>query len=233
MYDHKFNNGYGLITLNDICVCHSYDNLRDVLQQVEHEPFCEVFSAPTFEEASIIMQQRYPQQFFRFGIYQQYAPLALAAGNSDYWFRRNDSEHISFFDNSLPMLATSMPDAANNSVSTYGYGFPSQAYRAFWGISFAQGFAVHSNENYLLSLLASTEYLYTHAVKCSTEQAAAKTAVFEYTSRFYRRYQSICINLPPYYLQDGQCIKNENFEANEAGRSENETWQKLRGFGLW
>lgn len=233
MYDHKFNNGYGLITLNDICICHSYDKLQDALQQVEYEPFCEIFSAPTFEEVNMIIQQRYPQQFYRSGFYQQYAPLDFVAGSGDYWLRREEAERISISANTNPALTAPIPDVANNSVAPYGCHFHPPVYRAFWAISFAQGFAVHSDENYLLRLLASTQYLYAHAVKCSTEQAASAKAAFEYATRFYRRYQALCINMPPYYLQDGQCFENENFEANEAGRSETETWKKLREFGLW
>lgn len=233
MYDHKFNNGYGLITLNEICVCHSYRKFQDAFQQVKYEPFCEVFSAPTFEEVSVIMQHRYPQQFYRFGFYLQYNPLDVIAGGGDYWLKREDNDLILISDNSRPMLIGQFPDNSNNPAGSYQYGLQHAAYRTFWSISFAQGFAVHSDENYLLRILASTQYLYTHAIKCPTEQDAAKLAAFEYATRFYRRYPSVSINMPPYYLQDGQCFENKNFEANEAARSESETWQKLRGFGLW
>ena len=234
MTNQNLNSGYGFITLNDVGVCHTPKSLMDVLQQVADEPFCEVFSTPTFEEADMTMRQRYPQQFFRLGLNQQHSPLRLTTGGSDYWVNYENEDRIPTSDSAmsvLPLKGNTRTELAEG----YEYGLQAPAVSvSFWAISFAQGFAVHSSKEQLLSILTDPKYIYAHAIKCATEQAAAQWAAFEYATRFYRRYYGATIYMPLQYLHAGECFIDLDFEAHEATAAvQNHMWNKLRGYGLW
>ena len=249
MISNEVNNGYGIYTANTLWLCKDFRELYRVMQNTV-EPFCEIFSAPTFEEAEIIMQQWYPHHFWVLPFNRGFAPLQMKQ-SGEFALTRKSIGMISFPNMSsgaspVPAIETPTPNPAltsmpyvNQGVSapmayapTNGQAMPT--FNGVWSVTCAQGMGVSSNIEQVISMLRSPKCLYGHACKWPNPQYASFGAWKEYVSRFFQRNDAntVRINLPSEYLRDGEFFFDKNYVSREADRKENPQLDKLKSFGI-
>lgn len=235
MSNQSFNGGYGIITSYALYVLNSPQHLRETLQQIPDDSYCEIFSTPTLEETNFIMLQRFSQLATRLGLLRGCEAPALPM-NGEYALKLPTPLMYQGAASPSPALPPSQNATFTSAPANDGYLYSlSSPVTRFWGISFLQGFAVYSDPNTILKLLASSNYYYTRAIGYSTEQRASMMATFDYYNRFHKRY-SIKDTTPTMfdtYLHNGQIWVDDHFEDHEAARSGSELWKRLRDKGLW
>ena len=247
MDTNAFNTGYGIYTTNTLWLCKDFRELQRAMQMPE--AFCEIFSAPTFEEAEIIMRQWYPHHFWVLPFNRGVAPLQMKQ-SGEFALTRESIGMISSQTSVSTALSTteapvtssvagSMPDTSQGVVSMPMVYAPNNGqcmsnYIGFWSVTCAQGMGVSSNIEKVINMLSSPKCLYSHAVKGPTPQAASYWAWKEYVTRFFQRNDAstVRINLPSAYLRDGEFFFDKYYESREAERKENPKLAKLKSFGI-
>ncbi len=248
MTSNEINEGYGIYTRNTLWLS---KDIRDVCNAMQiPDPFCEIFSAPTFEEATMIMHQWYPHHFWVLPFNRGFQPLQMKQ-SGEFALTRQSYGMIPV-SNTTPVAQAPLPagtssfNPASDSMPYAGQGVsvpmsyaPNSeqimpAYNGVWSLTCAQGMAVFSNREKVIKMLSSPKCLYVHAVKWPTPQAASKWAWREYVTRFFQRNDAntVRINLPTRYLQDGEYFFDKNYDAREANRKENPQLEKLKSFGI-
>lgn len=247
MENTKVNNGYGVYTVNELCLFHDYRELYSLMQNCG--PFCDVFSAPTLHEAAIITHQRYPRLFWTNPFNWGFCPM-MVKQSGEFALRRKDRI---LFQNStaatpkamtaeastVSLLASASSDAVS-AVPTAGmntsYANQGISYNdGIWSITFAQGMAITSNINEVVNYLASPKCYLTHAQKWPTLQAASWNTWKEYANRFYQRNDATAFHLEvpqDDFFRDGAFFYDKNYEARESAREDNSELDRLKSFGI-
>lgn len=221
------NEGFIILSLNSTWLFHNPVHVYGAITQ-DGDSVVEVFSTPTFDEARLLVNQKYPQNHYAIPLFNGYQPVAIPVAG-EFAVERPDKiacdsnlwSDMHIWRESTPCLEPSVQEFADASIG-------------FWGLTFAQGFALETITENVVSRLASPDFLYTHAKYFTNIYAANAWMRWDYTNRFYRRYdaRTTQITLPTNYLEPGAQFRDVNFEQREANRTFSRELTALLEWGL-
>lgn len=221
------NEGFIILSVNCTWLFHNPVHVYGAITQ-KGDSVVEVFSTPTFDEARLLVNQKYPQNHYAIPLFNGFQPVSIPVAG-EFAVERPDKiecdsnlwSDMRIWREKSPCFETSVKEFADASTG-------------FWGITFAQGFALETITENVVSRLASSEFLYTHAKYFTNIYAANAWMRWDYVNRFYRRYdaRTTQITLPANYLEPGAQFRDVHFEQREADRIFSRELTALLEWGL-